>query len=57
MRHRIFLKIDIRMLKELSDNDKELSGNCKSVKKKIETVNKNQEDIKNIIFEIKKKKH
>ena len=45
----------IRVIKELTDNYKELSENYDSMKKEIETINKNQEEMKNIISEIKKK--
>ena len=48
-----FLKMDIGILKELSDNYKEMSGNYNSMKKEIETINKNQEEIKNTISQIK----
>ena len=44
----------IRMLKEFTDNYKKLSENYNSRKKEIETINKNQEEMRNIIFEIKK---
>ena len=48
-----FKRMVIRMLKELSDNYKDLSGNYNRMKKGIETINKNQEEMKNIISEIK----
>ena len=44
----------IRMIKELTESYKELSENCNSMKKEIEIINKNQEEMRNIIFEIKK---
>ena len=36
----------IKMLNELTDNQKELSENDTSTKKEIETVNKNKEEMK-----------
>ena len=48
-----FKRMVIRMLKELSDNDKELREDYNGMKKKIETINKNQEGLKNTISEIK----
>ena len=41
------------MLKKLTDNYKEWSENCNSMKKEIETINKNQEEMNNIISDIK----
>ena len=41
------------MLKKHIDNYKELSEKSKSMKKDIKTINKNQEEMKNIISEIK----
>ena len=46
----------VRKLKELSENNKELSVDYSSMKEEIENVNKNQEEMKNIISEMKKKK-
>ena len=48
-----FIRMVIRMLKELTGNYKELSGNDNSMKKEIETINKNQEEMNNIISDIK----
>ena len=41
------------MLKKHIDNYKELSEKSKSMKKDIKTINKNQEEMKNIMSEIK----
>ena len=43
----------IKVLRELTNNYKELSRNYNSMKKEIKTINKNQEEMKNIISEIK----
>ena len=43
----------IKMLKELTDDNKELSENYNSMKNKIETIHKNQEEMNNKISEIK----
>ena len=51
-----FKRMVIRMLKELTGNYKELSGKYNSMKVETETINKNQEEMKNTISEIKKKK-
>ena len=39
----------IKMLKELTDDNKELSENYNSMKNKIETIHKNQEEMNNKI--------